>query len=92
MEKKSEKPKKKLRKKKEEIHSDSSDSENEKPKEIFPRDSYACPQCSLPPKFLSLREDTVKIKCVTHGVLTLPTNKYLTDMTSNSYLNYICDI
>ena len=88
-----EKPKKKSKKKKvEEVHSDSSDSENEKPKEIFPSDAYVCPQCSLPPKFITIKEDTVQVKCVTHGVLTLPINKYLTDMTVNSYINFTCDM
>ena len=53
-----EKPKRKIKKKKEEKHisNDSSDSENEKPKDIFPKDSYVCPQCSLAPKFLSISE------------------------------------
>ena len=87
-----EKPKKKIRKKKEQVASDSSDSENEKAKKILPKDAYVCPQCSLPPKFLSLREETVKIKCVTHGVLTLSISKYLTDMVSHSYLNFTCDL
>ena len=87
-----EKPKKKIRKKKEEVASDSSDSENEKPKEILPKDAYVCPKCSLPPKFLSLKEETVKFKCSTHGVLTLPISKYLTEMTANTYLNFVCDI
>ena len=88
-----EKPKKKIKKKKhEEKLSDDSDSENEKPKEILPHDCYNCSQCSLPPKFVAIKEDTVTIKCINHGVMTIPTNKYLTDMTSNSYLNYMCDI
>ena len=87
-----EKPKKKIRKKKEEVASDSSDSENEKPKEILPKDAYVCPKCSLPPKFLSLKEETVKFKCPTHGVLTLPISKYLTEMAANTYLNFVCDI
>ena len=89
-----EKPKKKIKKKKHEVHhsDDSSDSENEKPKEILPKDTYNCPKCSLPPKFVSIKEDTVTIKCITHGVITMPTSKYLTDMATNSYLNYICDI
>ena len=88
-----EKPKRKIKKKKEEKHisNDSSDSENEKPKDIFPKDSYVCPQCSLAPKFLSISEENVKIKCQTHGVLTIPIHKYLTDMTANSYINFICD-
>ena len=90
-----EKPKRKIKKKKEEKHisNDSSDSENEKPsKDIFPKDSYVCPQCSLAPKFVSINEENVKIKCQTHGVLTIPIQKYLTDMSANSYINFICDI
>ena len=89
-----EKPKRKIKKKKEEKHiaNDSSDSENEKPKEILPKDSYVCPQCSMTPKFLSITEESVKIKCHTHGVLTIPIQKYLTDMANNSYINFTCDI
>ena len=87
-----EKPKKKIKKKKQEVKSDSSDSENEKPKEILPKDAYVCPQCSLPPKFLSITENSVKFKCLTHGVLTLPTSKYLADMALNTYINFVCDI
>ena len=89
-----EKPKKKFKKKKEEKHisDNSSDSENEKPKEILPKDSYVCPQCSMTPKFLSIEEGNVKLKCQTHGVLTIPIQKYLTDMSANSYINFLCDI
>ena len=91
-----EKPKKKgkAKKKKEEKHMDmdSSDSENEIQTAIYPKDSYVCPQCSLTPKFLSIDELNVKIKCPTHGVLSLPHQKYLNDMSANSYINFTCDI
>ena len=88
-----EKPRKKIRKKKEEKHmsDNSSDSDNEKPKEILPKDSYVCPQCSMSPRFLSIEEGNVKLKCQTHGVLTIPIQKYLTDMSTNSYINFLCD-
>ena len=88
------KKKGKAKKKKEEKHMDmdSSDSENEIQTAIYPKDSYVCPQCSLTPKFLSIDELNVKIKCPTHGVLSLPHQKYLNDMSANSYINFTCDI
>ena len=84
-----EKPKRKFKKKKEEkqhLSDNSSDSENEKPKLILPKDSYVCPQCSLTPKFLSIEEGNVKLKCQSHGVLTIPIQKYLIKI---KYLNIV---
>ena len=67
-------------------------SDDESKKIILAKDAYTCSKCSLPPKFLSIKEDSVQLKCIDHGVITLPIKKYLEEMTNYSYYNYICDI
>jgi Leucine-rich repeat (LRR) protein len=74
------------------ITNELSDSDEENTKDKYPKDSYICPKCTLPPKILSIKEDTIKIECKIDGISTLPTTKYLNDMSSKSYINFMCDI
>ena len=74
------------------INNESSDEESKSKKVILAKDTYNCSKCNFPPKFLSIKDDSVQLKCLEHGVLTLPIQKYLEEMTNYSYYNYICDI